>query len=89
MTTGAVNSSVTGTVYTDSKLAIYQVDNVLLPLDIFLPKAKAPAPALSAGKGDSPQSDEVKSSSDAASGDDEDNDDRDDAVSDVCGFFEF
>ena len=43
MTTGAVNASVTGNIYTDSKLAIYQVDKVLLPLDIVLP-SKAPAP---------------------------------------------
>ncbi|XP_058735818.1 fasciclin-like arabinogalactan protein 11 [Vicia villosa] len=50
MATGAVNASVTGTVYTDSKLAIYQVDKVLLPLDLVLP-AKAPALAPAPGKG--------------------------------------
>ncbi|KAK2384373.1 fasciclin arabinogalactan protein [Trifolium repens] len=52
MATGAVNASVTGTVYTDSKLAIYQVDKVLLPLDLVLPAkapALAPAPALAKG----------------------------------------
>ncbi|XP_004504275.1 fasciclin-like arabinogalactan protein 11 [Cicer arietinum] len=52
MATGAVNATVTGTVYTDSKLAIYQVDKVLLPLDLVLPAkapAKAPAPAVAKG----------------------------------------
>ncbi|KAF7805564.1 fasciclin-like arabinogalactan protein 12 [Senna tora] len=61
MTTGAVNASVTGTVYTDNKLAIYQVDKVLLPLDFVLPKASAPAPALAAAKGDSAKGDKSKS----------------------------
>ncbi|KAI9127390.1 hypothetical protein K1719_001949 [Acacia pycnantha] len=61
MTTGAVNATVTGTVYTDNKLAIYQVDKVLLPLDIVLPKAApAPSPA-AAAKADSPKSDNTKS----------------------------
>ncbi|KAL5053735.1 hypothetical protein RYX36_034417 [Vicia faba] len=50
MATGALNASVTGTVYTDSKLAIYQVDKVLLPLDLVLP-AKAPGLAPAPGKG--------------------------------------
>ncbi|KAI9196108.1 hypothetical protein LWI28_021071 [Acer negundo] len=39
------NSSVTGTVYTDGQLAIYQVDKVLLPYDLFGVKPPAPAPA--------------------------------------------
>ncbi|KAJ1379706.1 FAS1 domain [Sesbania bispinosa] len=56
MTTGAVNATVTGTVYTDNKLAIYEVDKVLLPLDVVLPKPKAPSPSpsKSAGKKSSP-----------------------------------
>ncbi|XP_054779010.1 fasciclin-like arabinogalactan protein 12 [Prosopis cineraria] len=62
MTTGAVNATVTGTVYTDNKLAIYQVDKVLLPLDFVLPKAPAPSPAVAA-KAESPKSDNTKSSS--------------------------
>ncbi|KAI9127177.1 hypothetical protein K1719_001736 [Acacia pycnantha] len=63
MTTGAVNATVTGTVYTDNKLAIYQVDKVLLPLDIVLPKAApTPSPAVAA-KADSPKSDNTKSGS--------------------------
>ncbi|OIW17949.1 hypothetical protein TanjilG_17785 [Lupinus angustifolius] len=49
MATGAVNATITSTVYTDSKLAIYQVDKVLLPLDIVLP-SKAPALAPAAAK---------------------------------------
>ncbi|KAI9076161.1 hypothetical protein K1719_041859 [Acacia pycnantha] len=75
MTTGAVNASVTGTVYTDNKLAIYQVDKVLLPLDIVLPKAKAPAPGPAATKGDSPKADKTK----AAGGDPSDGADDSDS----------
>ncbi|KAK4259539.1 hypothetical protein QN277_005861 [Acacia crassicarpa] len=64
LTTGAVNATVTGTVYTDNKIAIYQVDKVLLPLDIVLPKAApAPSPAAAAAKADSPKSDNTKSGS--------------------------
>ncbi|XP_057451972.1 fasciclin-like arabinogalactan protein 12 [Lotus japonicus] len=57
MATGAVNATVTGTVYADNKLAVYQVDKVLVPLDMVLPKAKAPAPA----KEVSPKSDRIRS----------------------------
>uniref|UniRef100_A0A2P2Q8P5 FAS1 domain-containing protein n=1 Tax=Rhizophora mucronata TaxID=61149 RepID=A0A2P2Q8P5_RHIMU len=45
VTTGLTNTSVSGTVYTDKQLAVYQVDKVLLPLDLFAPKPPAPAPA--------------------------------------------
>ncbi|PON80388.1 FAS1 domain containing protein [Trema orientale] len=45
ISTGLVNTSVSGTVYADSQLAIYKVDRVLLPLGIFAPRPKAPAPA--------------------------------------------
>ncbi|WCJ41044.1 FASCICLIN-like arabinogalactan-protein 12 [Euphorbia peplus] len=45
ISTGLTNTSVSGTVYTDGQLAVYQVDKVLLPLDIFTPKPPAPAPA--------------------------------------------
>ncbi|KAL4274640.1 hypothetical protein HN51_057455 [Arachis hypogaea] len=62
MTTGAVNASITGTVYTDSKLAIYQVDKVLLPLDVVLP-AKAPAPAPGKAKADKTKPSSSSSSS--------------------------
>ena len=41
-----VNATISNTVYTDGQLAIFQVDKVLLPLDIFgTSTAKAPAPA--------------------------------------------
>ncbi|KAJ1402196.1 FAS1 domain [Sesbania bispinosa] len=70
MTTGAVNATVTGTVYTDNKLAIYQVDKVLLPLDIVLP-SKAPAPAPAAAKGGAPKTDKTKSSSSSDEGGDD------------------
>ncbi|XP_027340890.1 fasciclin-like arabinogalactan protein 11 [Abrus precatorius] len=73
MTTGAVYATVTGTVYADNKLAIYQVDKVLLPLDFVLPKAKAPSP--SPAKGVSPKSDKTKSSEDESK-----NDNGDDGV---------
>ncbi|KHN28640.1 Fasciclin-like arabinogalactan protein 11, partial [Glycine soja] len=74
MATGAVNASVTGTVYTDNKLAIYQVDKVLLPLDLVLP-SEAPAPAPGKAKGASPKTDKTKS---GAAGDDSDNGDNKD-----------
>ncbi|KAG8655277.1 hypothetical protein MANES_04G022900v8 [Manihot esculenta] len=45
ISTGLTNTSVSGTVYTDGQLAIYQVDKVLLPIDIFTPKPPPPAPA--------------------------------------------
>ncbi|CAI0542303.1 unnamed protein product [Linum tenue] len=45
ITTGLTNTSVSGTVYTDGQLAVYQVDKVLQPLDLFTPKPPAPAPA--------------------------------------------
>lgn len=47
LTTGVVDTTVSNTIYTDSQLAVYQVDKVLLPLDIF-GKAASPAPAPSA-----------------------------------------
>lgn len=47
ITTGIVNTTVGGTVYTDNQIAVYQVDKVLLPWSIFGPQppAQAPAPA--------------------------------------------
>ncbi|XP_043699775.1 fasciclin-like arabinogalactan protein 12, partial [Telopea speciosissima] len=51
MTTGIVNASVAGTIYTDGQLAVYQVDQVLLPLQFYvspppaLPPAPTPAPS--------------------------------------------
>ncbi|KAJ9178144.1 hypothetical protein P3X46_010053 [Hevea brasiliensis] len=45
ITTGLTNTTISGTVYTDSRLAIYQVSRVLLPLDMFTPKPPSPAPS--------------------------------------------
>ncbi|KAJ8768827.1 hypothetical protein K2173_023731 [Erythroxylum novogranatense] len=45
ITTGLTNTTISDSVYSDSHLAIYQVDKVLLPIDIFTPKPPAPAPA--------------------------------------------
>ncbi|KAK7324947.1 hypothetical protein VNO77_28921 [Canavalia gladiata] len=45
LTTGVVNATVGGSVYSDHQLAIYQVDKVLLPRDFFIPKPPPPAPA--------------------------------------------
>ncbi|KAF7143411.1 hypothetical protein RHSIM_Rhsim05G0182700 [Rhododendron simsii] len=42
--TGIVNASVNGTVYSDSQLAVYQVDRVLLPLGFFVSPPPVPAP---------------------------------------------
>ncbi|KAJ6383360.1 hypothetical protein OIU78_026776 [Salix suchowensis] len=45
ITTGLTNTSLSGTVYTDNQLAIYKIEKVLLPKDVFGSKAPAPAPA--------------------------------------------
>lgn len=45
ISSGVVNATVTNTVYTDEQLSVYEVDKVLLPLDIFGHKAAVPAPA--------------------------------------------
>ncbi|KAM1648144.1 hypothetical protein FF1_009455 [Malus domestica] len=45
ITTGVVNAAVANTIFTDSQLAVYQVDQVLLPLSIFGTPAPAPAPS--------------------------------------------
>ncbi|KAM4083723.1 hypothetical protein ACB094_08G077700 [Castanea mollissima] len=46
ISTGLVNATVSGTLYSNFQLAIYQVDKVLLPLDLFVQKVPSPAPAL-------------------------------------------
>ncbi|ESW04223.1 hypothetical protein PHAVU_011G076900 [Phaseolus vulgaris] len=47
ISTGEVNTTITGIVYTDKHLAIYKVGKVLLPLDFFtVAKAPAKAPSL-------------------------------------------
>lgn len=46
ITTGVVNATVANTVFSDRRIVVYQVDQVLLPLAIFGPTpAPAPAPA--------------------------------------------
>ncbi|CAK7327425.1 unnamed protein product [Dovyalis caffra] len=50
ISSGLTNTSISSTVYTDSQLAIYQIDKVLFPLDVFTPKPPAPAPAPAQGK---------------------------------------
>lgn len=47
ITTGMTNATIANTVYTDGQLAVYQVDQVLLPLDLFTTPAPAPAPSTS------------------------------------------
>jgi hypothetical protein len=46
ISTGVVNATVDNTIYSDGQLAVYQVNQVLLPLSIFgtNPPAAAPAP---------------------------------------------
>lgn len=44
ITTGLTNTSISSTVYTDNQLAIYRIEKVLLPMDIFASMAPAPAP---------------------------------------------
>lgn len=45
ISTGVVNATVDNTMYTDGKLAVYQVNKVLLPQSMFGVHAPAPAPA--------------------------------------------
>ncbi|XP_057475741.1 fasciclin-like arabinogalactan protein 12 [Actinidia eriantha] len=54
ITTGIVNTTVTGTIYIDNQLAVYQVDRVLLPLYFFSTPAPAPAPEPSKPKKKAP-----------------------------------
>ncbi|CAK9175777.1 unnamed protein product, partial [Ilex paraguariensis] len=45
ISTGIVNATVNGIVYTDGQLAVYQVDKVLLPMYFYVTPAPAPAPS--------------------------------------------
>ncbi|CAB4282816.1 unnamed protein product [Prunus armeniaca] len=45
ISTGLVNTSISGTVYSDNQIAIYQVDSVLQPYGVFAPKRQLPSPA--------------------------------------------
>ncbi|KAJ0084687.1 hypothetical protein Patl1_30720 [Pistacia atlantica] len=68
ISTGLTNTSVAAIVYSDGQLAIYQVDKVLLPWEIFgaKPPATAPAPGPEKPKKDSP--DDSKTDAADASG---------------------
>ncbi|GLJ37880.1 hypothetical protein SUGI_0770710 [Cryptomeria japonica] len=44
VSTGIVNAAISGPVYSQNPVAVYQVDKVLLPLGVFGPKPPAPAP---------------------------------------------
>ncbi|KAL5711429.1 Fasciclin-like arabinogalactan protein 11 [Ranunculus cassubicifolius] len=65
ITTGVVDTTVSNTIYTDNKLAVYQVDQVLLPNDLFgaPPPALAPKPE----KGSPPSADSPASGKDDSS----------------------
>ncbi|XP_044505327.1 fasciclin-like arabinogalactan protein 12 [Mangifera indica] len=67
ISTGITNTSVSGTVYTDGQFAVYQVDQVLLPWDLFGAKPPAPAPAPANPK--KKKADDVDDTTLAASGD--------------------
>ncbi|URE06154.1 arabinogalactan protein, partial [Musa troglodytarum] len=54
LSTGVVDATIANTIYSDSKLAVYQVDQVLLPLEIFGPPAPAAAPAPAEAKKQKP-----------------------------------
>ena len=54
MTSGFTNTSVANTVYTDGQLAVYQIDQVLLPLGVVRPSAPPPETPPKAKKAASP-----------------------------------
>lgn len=64
LTTGVVNATVGGSVFSDHQLAIYQVDKVLLPKDFFIPKSPPPAPAPEKSKDSKKKSAEGPASAD-------------------------
>ncbi|KAF7823419.1 fasciclin-like arabinogalactan protein 11 [Senna tora] len=70
ITTGVVNATVKGVVYSDKQLAIYRMDKVLLPMDLVLP-ADAPAKAKAPASGKTPKSDEKEKPSSSAAEDEE------------------
>ncbi|CAN0905062.1 Fasciclin-like arabinogalactan protein 12 [Linum grandiflorum] len=45
ISTGLTNTTISGNVYSDNQLAVYKLDKVLLPMDVFAAKPLAPAPA--------------------------------------------
>ncbi|XP_014523477.1 fasciclin-like arabinogalactan protein 12 [Vigna radiata var. radiata] len=73
ISTGEVNATLTGIVYTDKTLAIYHVDKVLIPLDFSRPKTIAPSPAVAKA----PKADKDNSSAE--------DDDQAQATKDISG----
>ncbi|KAL5581253.1 hypothetical protein UlMin_013695 [Ulmus minor] len=69
ISTGLVDATISGTIYSDGQLGIYRVDKVLLPFGIFAPRPKAPAPAPALAKG-KPKETELGSGSGSGSGSD-------------------
>ncbi|XP_020571661.1 fasciclin-like arabinogalactan protein 11 [Phalaenopsis equestris] len=69
ISTGLINTTISGTVYSDSQLAVYQVDKVLLPLGIFRPSVQAPPPKAGKNASDTSEgpSNDSNDSSDASS----------------------
>lgn len=65
ISTGIVNTTISGTVYSDNQLAVYQVDKVLQPLGIFAPRPQPPAPAPAPPKPKKKSADSESSSPDA------------------------
>ncbi|KAJ6300106.1 hypothetical protein OIU76_020992 [Salix suchowensis] len=65
ITTGVNSATVANTIYTDGQLVVYQVDQVLLPLDLF-GAAPAPAPAPSKPEKDVPAKAPAGSKEDAS-----------------------
>ncbi|KAI9127004.1 hypothetical protein K1719_001563 [Acacia pycnantha] len=76
ISTGVVNTTIAGIVYTDRSLAIYHLNKVLLPLDFFKPMALAPAPSLAVAK--APKADKENPSMDG-------DDDQSGSVKDKSG----
>ncbi|KFK27578.1 hypothetical protein AALP_AA8G402100 [Arabis alpina] len=64
ITSGVTNTTVSGNVYSDGQLAVYQVDKVLLPQQVFDPRPPAPAPAPSVSKSKKKTKDDGDSSDD-------------------------
>lgn len=71
ITTGVVNTTVSNSLYSDGQLAVYQVDQVLLPLAFFRTPAPAPAPVAAKPK---------KGAKEADTSDDDNTDDSSGAI---------
>ncbi|GAB4833669.1 Fasciclin-like arabinogalactan protein 11 [Ancistrocladus abbreviatus] len=69
ITTGVVNTTVSNTIYSDNQLAVYQVDQALLPLEFFTTPSPAPAPAPSKPTKSAKPSDDLNDSGKGATSD--------------------